>query len=53
MSEAWVLLKRAAGDVTCCKLGVGPVGTVLGLVGGVKNWGAGAFRLKAAGDRLR
>lgn len=29
MREAWVLLRRGAGDVICCKAGVAFVGTVL------------------------
>lgn len=54
MREAWVLLKRGAGDVTCCKVSVGTVGAVLSLgAGGEKNWGMGAVRPNAAGERLR
>lgn len=29
MREAWVLLSRAAGDVTCCKAGLESVRAVL------------------------
>lgn len=53
MREAWVLLSRAAGEVTCCEAGVETVGTVLSFGAGGENWKLGARSLRAAGDRLR
>lgn len=54
MREAWVLLSRAAGDVICCKAGLGSVGAVLSFgAGGKKELGVGAALARAAGDRLR
>lgn len=53
MREAWVLLSRGVGDVSCCKAGVGSVGAVVSFgAAGEKNWGVGAVLARAAGDRL-
>lgn len=53
MREAWVLLRRGAGDVICCKAGVESVETVLSFgAGGEQNWAVGAVLAKDAGDRL-
>lgn len=55
MREAWVLLRRVAGDVICCKAGVVSIGTVLNFgAEGEQNWGVGGVVLeRAAGERLR
>lgn len=53
MREAWVLLSRGVGDVSCCMAGVGSVGAIVSFgAGGEKNWGVGAVLARAAGDRL-
>lgn len=54
MREAWVLLSIGVGDVICSKAGVESFWTVLSFgAGGEKNWGVGAVRGRAAGDRLK
>lgn len=54
MSDAWVLLRRAAGDVTCCRLSAGPGGAEPSLgAGGERNCAAGEVLFRAAGDKFR
>lgn len=49
-----MLLRREAGDVMSCVLGVEYVGVMLSFgAGGENNWDVGAVLAKAAGERLR
>lgn len=54
MSEAWVLLRRGAGDVICSEAGVESEGAVLSFgAEGEENWGMAAVLARAAGDRFK